>query len=955
DLETFHIKRSLVRRDDEYIYLDHGMTSFHLMLREEALDHFDTVFAYGPNHIEEIRQSEELRSLPAKRVVPSGYPLLDDLLDSVAGLEVDRVNDPKVALVAPSWQIENLMELCLEQTVRPLLQAGFRVVVRPHPEFVKRFKEKMAVIAKALEADVAAGRLELQTDFSSNFTVYTADLVVTDWSSIAQEFSYATGKPSIFINTPMKVMNPNWERLTTPPLDITLREMIGVCLDVEELDRIGAVALELVHDAAAWRERIQEVLEDNIYFLGQSEQAMGAYLVEATSRFTDHHQAEDASSSKTGKGKKAAAVRLGGLAAWVALVLTFAMPNPANAYIDPATTSYLIQVVSGLVITLSVALGVFFRRIVLFLMTVRARAAAAWVVLTTPRHRRRDQQRTTTSLVSQAGAGSDAAREAAAGAAAEGPDLRYSRSVAEVESAAWGPVHATGGAAGMGGGTRLLGIGVVPGGSEGTDSALPTRAGRRFQTSIAPTGSQSQTVTVAKGQIAGGKRAFLWADERRWGRRLALALPVGFAPGFLLFVFGLLNLYQENAEEFPFTSHDLLGPALLLFGVSGLAVTIVLVLFKGRVFDLLVSLVLGFTLAAWVQGTFLNLDLGELNGLPVRWERYAKLALSNTLIWVLVLAVPLLLRVMSRKIWTLAAWLAPVVLIASGTVALVNGYSTLGPDTGPTGERYPTYTGAFTASKANNQYIFVLDMMDQKFVEEIQAEDPDFFASQLDGFTQFDNNLSNYTRTLPSAADMLTGERYQFDEPLDQYFARAYQKGEFLPALRKAGYSTNIYATNRYSYYNITDIEGLADNIEETKSAVNREAVLKAMLNLDAFRYAPHIAKATFWAPPDRFAKTVEPQGAIEPFDNDNYTFYERIHRPGLNLEGDQPRFSYIHLNGAHTPAAMDRNVKPVVPGSVSLAEQARGAFKITFDYLEQLRQLGVYKDASIVITADHG
>ncbi|MDR2452976.1 MAG: hypothetical protein LBD51_00110 [Bifidobacteriaceae bacterium] len=79
--------------------------------------------------------------------------------------------------------------------------------------------------------------------------------------------------------------------------------------------------------------------------------------------------------------------RLTGLAAWIALVLAAAMPHPAQAYIDPATTSYLIQVVSGLVITLSVAIGVFFRRIVLFLTTARARLAATWVRLTSPRRR----------------------------------------------------------------------------------------------------------------------------------------------------------------------------------------------------------------------------------------------------------------------------------------------------------------------------------------------------------------------------------------------------------------------------------------------------------------------------------------------------------------------------------------------------------------------------------------
>ncbi|MDR2452977.1 MAG: membrane protein insertase YidC [Bifidobacteriaceae bacterium] len=281
DLETFHIKRSLVRRDTEYIYLDHGMTSLHLMLRDGALDHFDTVFAYGPNHVQEIRQTEALKGLPAKRIVVTGYGLLDDLLDSVAALPPEQANNPKVALVAPSWQIDNIMELCLAETVQPLLEAGFRVVVRPHPEFVKRFANRIAEIRAALAEPIASGQLELQTDFSSNFTVYTADLVVTDWSTIAQEFSYATLKPSIFINTPMKVMNPNWQDIASPPLDITLRDMIGVSLDVDELARIGAVATDLVASAAAWRDQIKAVMEDNIYYVGSSELAMGEYILEA--------------------------------------------------------------------------------------------------------------------------------------------------------------------------------------------------------------------------------------------------------------------------------------------------------------------------------------------------------------------------------------------------------------------------------------------------------------------------------------------------------------------------------------------------------------------------------------------------------------------------------------------------------------------------------------------------
>ena len=125
----------------------------------------------------------------------------------------------------------------------------------------------------------------MQTDFSSNTTVYTADLVVTDWSSIAQEFSYATKRPSVFINTPMKVMNPHWDWLETPPLDITLRDEIGVSIDIAELDKLGTAALDLLAKREEWQQRINQVVEDNIYNIGSSEKAMGEYLLWATGRF----------------------------------------------------------------------------------------------------------------------------------------------------------------------------------------------------------------------------------------------------------------------------------------------------------------------------------------------------------------------------------------------------------------------------------------------------------------------------------------------------------------------------------------------------------------------------------------------------------------------------------------------------------------------------------------------
>ncbi|MDR1808147.1 MAG: membrane protein insertase YidC [Propionibacteriaceae bacterium] len=297
DLGKYHIKRSLVRSDIEYVYLDHGMASLHLMLREGALDHFDTVFCYGPNHIDEVRQTEAAYGLPAKRLVQTGYGLLDDLLESVAALGADVHNDPPIALIAPSWQPGNILESCPEEVVRPLLDEGFRVIVRPHPEFVKRFGDKLRALQERFAGE-PADRFELQTDFSSNQTVYTADVVVTDWSTIAQEFSYATKKPSIFVNTPMKIMNPNYGKIAAVPLEIALRDEIGRSLDLDQLATIGIVATDMVDHPEAWRDRITAVMERWIYHIGCSEEFAGGYLLAALARHERARQVAAAQSAQ---------------------------------------------------------------------------------------------------------------------------------------------------------------------------------------------------------------------------------------------------------------------------------------------------------------------------------------------------------------------------------------------------------------------------------------------------------------------------------------------------------------------------------------------------------------------------------------------------------------------------------------------------------------------------------
>ena len=279
DLDSFHIKRSYIRKDAEYIYVPHDSVSMHFSFREEAFDHFDTILMTGPQQIEEIRKREEMFGLPAKNLVPCGYGLLDDLIAAWETREPEKQDRLTQILIAPSWNEDNLLDSCVDELIRNLSAPDRRIIVRPHPEYVKRFRPKMDALQNRWEKETGE-HLVFETDFSSNRTIWESDLVITDWSGIANEYSYTTGRPTLYVNTKMKMLNPNWEKLGIEPLDISLRNQLGRAVDKEDLGQVNQVATEMLENRDQWYDRIMKVREKNVFNIGHSGAEAAKYIID---------------------------------------------------------------------------------------------------------------------------------------------------------------------------------------------------------------------------------------------------------------------------------------------------------------------------------------------------------------------------------------------------------------------------------------------------------------------------------------------------------------------------------------------------------------------------------------------------------------------------------------------------------------------------------------------------
>ncbi|MDE6622374.1 MAG: membrane protein insertase YidC [Lachnospiraceae bacterium] len=291
DLESFHIKRSLVRKDNEYIYVPHDVNSPNLTFRKEALDHFDTIFSSGCLCTKEIRKREELYKLPRKNIIEWGSSVIDNMIKSYDVMD-KKEKSAREILIAPSWQKDNILSLCIEEILENLQGHGYRIIVRPHPQFVRHEEERLNYLREKFQMD-ARNDMELQTDFSSNSTVYGADVVITDWSSIAFEYSFATLKPSLFINTPMKIMNEDYKELGIIPIDIELRSKIGRSVDTDQLASLPQVVEELLNNNAFSRESLEKIRNDYIYHIGHSGEVGAEYIMNRLAYYKKKHEEED--------------------------------------------------------------------------------------------------------------------------------------------------------------------------------------------------------------------------------------------------------------------------------------------------------------------------------------------------------------------------------------------------------------------------------------------------------------------------------------------------------------------------------------------------------------------------------------------------------------------------------------------------------------------------------------
>ncbi|MGI6618039.1 MAG: sulfatase-like hydrolase/transferase [Saccharofermentanales bacterium] len=544
--------------------------------------------------------------------------------------------------------------------------------------------------------------------------------------------------------------------------------------------------------------------------------------------------------------------------AWMANGLSEQCGFLIHCYIDPATTTYLIQMISAIVITLGVTIGLLFTRLRMSLMNIYVRLSGYFVRLFT---KKKDE--------------------------------------VEVDEPLW---------------------------------------------------KVAETRSTPSLHI--NRRDFLFKENRSFKSRLLTAFLVSAAFSFTFMFFSVYEVIALNTDSIPFVFEQIAVTVVLVFVIILLVMCGILMIFRGRVFDFFVSLACGTVFTGYIQANFLNGALGSLTGDPIVWHNFTRELIINTFLTILLFAIPLILRYLGRKLWTVTIRALSGLLIVIQLIAMLS-LSVHMPTT-KMKAGYLSTTDIYDVAPQHNIVIIVLDRLDNRYIEALLQENPNYF-DRLDGFTRFTDNMSFYSQTFPSVTNMFTGHNHFFDRPTSSFMKEAWQTSNFLPRLHESNYTITMYMEKGYTYSEISDLQPTVQNAVYQVLHVNQRRALKELLLLSAYRYAPYAFKPFFWTSSDRFGNLFCTPSGQSHYVTDDVKFFNQLKQEGLSVEGKGGQLKYIHLNGTHGPHNMDAMARPVDSSKTSSLEQAKGCFYIVFHYLAELKRLGKYDDSTIIITGDHG
>ena len=301
----------------------------------------------------------------------------------------------------------------------------------------------------------------------------------------------------------------------------------------------------------------------------------------------------------------------------------------------------------------------------------------------------------------------------------------------------------------------------------------------------------------------------------------------------------------------------------------------------------------------------------------------------------------------------------------------------------------------FSYSKAHkNIVILVLDMFSGSHMPYILEQFPEF-KTMLDGFIFFPNSISTAHATIPSIASLIGGEHYTtynmnarnvnlakemtkaFGEMGLNFANNGYQVSYFLGETSEGSKPIVDYAENKifaiqngglYKDYYVRS-RGIQNNALIQRKMFDTEVSL--LVSLGVFRFTPEAYRKRIYKGGNWLISNKNNIFHFNAAINHASSFYAFTHIHNANAT--KPTFKYLHSVMTHVPYAMyydngkcshfsNKKVFDEYPHNVKITKNwlqhydtESCAFVFLRDYIDWLKNEGIYDNTQIFIVSDHG
>lgn len=287
-LDVYQWKRS--KDVKYYVHIPHSpaeMTTYRMF----GIDYYDALLLSGQFQIDDTRDLEAIRKLPAKELVLTGSPFMDEKARKfkarlASSNNSSNQNGTRTVLLAPSWGTSSILSRYGSEFIKDLLATGYHIIVRPHPQSFTSEKELMDKLMTEFPENA---QLEWNRDSDNFDALNRSDILISDFSGVIFDFSLVFDKPVICADT----------EFDASPYDAWWLKRLPWGLSV--IPRLGAKLTK--ENRADLKKMIDDCLEDESFTESrhQVRDEAWAYQGEGATRMADYLENKLASFNQTTK------------------------------------------------------------------------------------------------------------------------------------------------------------------------------------------------------------------------------------------------------------------------------------------------------------------------------------------------------------------------------------------------------------------------------------------------------------------------------------------------------------------------------------------------------------------------------------------------------------------------------------------------------------------------------